>query len=227
MKKLFVMVALLSAFVVSNSFAGKCKSDLQFHIGAEGIWGKANYSGWHPHADAGAFDVGIENYNMFDLPVCGGDFMALGFMESFFGSFGGVTDFDGNGPGDFDTTKALGFNIVISPAFSLKFANVVKIQMILGLDFRYEEFGVKWDDSDYGGKVIRCPMLGVTTGAQAKFLPDNFVSPVAGIRYAWTGMSEFYENNDYDDYDDTKIKHSCHAHTFLFNIGVSLNFGNK
>lgn len=227
--KFFIMAILIATLLGTQAFAVKPQSDLQFQIGVEGLWGHGNNgSGWDDNdADACAFNIMIENYNMFPLPVGGGDFLSIGFMESFYGSFGGVTDWNGHGTGDFDTSKALGFGFDISPAFGIKFGDIVKLQMILGIAFRYQEFGVKWDH-DWGEGVARMATLGVTTGCQAKFFPSKFLSPVAGIRYTWTGMPEYYWNGDYEsEGDDDKVSHSCHINNFLFSIGLSLNFGNK
>lgn len=223
MKKLFLLTALFLAVTVGTVSATSIKdlkSDLQFHIGAEGLWGHTRTD-----QDGGAFDVMIENYNMFDLPVCGGDFLSVGFMESFTGSFGGTTNWDGHGSSHFDKSKALGFDLIISPAFGIQFKEIVKLQMILGLEFRYEEFGVEWEGG--GESVVKLPTLGIATGCQAKFLPNKFLSPVAGVRYSWTGMGEYYYNDEYSATDDDKDSHNCGLNTFLFNIGLSLNFGNK
>lgn len=226
MKKFALILSILAVAATTNAFAANCESDLQFHIGGEGLWGygdNEHFAG--DRLDGGAFTILIENFNMFPLSVGGGDFLSLGFMESFEGSFGGMTKWHDGGRGDWDESKALGFNLLISPAFGIKFGKIVKLQMYLGLDFRYEEFGVKWD----GGSetVKKLPMLGIATGCEAKFLPNGFLSPVVGIRYAWTGMPEYYYNDDYTGTDDDKVSDDCYLHTFLFSIGLSINFGKK
>lgn len=225
MKKLVAMLVALTVLGAGSLFA--FNADLQIHLGGEAIEAYPDFEN-DTRFEVGAFNLSLENYNMWEL----GSLISLGIMENLTGTFGGITKYEIDtrygtleyDAGDFDKSFVGGFGLIVGPAVGFCLGDVVDLRVMLGFQYRFTQFAFTMDFDDAKEDKLNINSLGVATGIQAKFLPHKKVSPLVGFRYGYTAFTEFDEYYD-DEETNTSGDYAIEAHTFTVDLGVSFNFG--
>lgn len=233
MKK--VSKVLLAAAVLAAAsqgvWAGGYEGDLQFTGGIRGMGVEgsvdlpANAGSFDVEAGQCAFVLDINSYNLFAL----NDTVGVGFMVSIGGYLGGVTSVD-DPIGDSEAGMAGGVEGLIGPAVGFNLGEAARVQLAPGFAFGGDIMNLDDTDSSHdetGSFTTMSGMVGFGIDAQVKFMPNNKVSPVVGLRYVhyFGGSTLTWDNeaNDIDgldlDVDDLK----CNA--FSINAGIAINFG--
>lgn len=200
MKK-FMVALIASAVMCAGAFAGgKYHGDIQLHAG--GSLGSINY-----RIDVGSsnkqsiemrtelINFDVATWHMWDI----NDFFSFGGMCNIYGGFGKFGDIYLN-----DVKQTISNNtsyegpfylgMLIGPAVGLKFGEVVKLNIALGLGTDYLNMmhsTVTYSNANKNRETyLYYSGVGFGTEIQAKFLPGKKVSPVVGYRFVFLAGDE-------------------------------------
>lgn len=201
-----IVCTLLLILCGSACFA---KSDLQFHLGYMILDARTDYAHQYEKYvlelsgedddDYRGITARLENYNLFDINKV----VSIGFFEN--AMYGYLND-------------CWTLEFMVGPAVGLQFFNWLKFQLSIGADAGYrhaeKDLGTPYIPTvgytKIGTRKDGNYMLGFASDIQAKFFPDNKISPVGGVRYAWA-YAKIFDNDTY-------------TNAVEFYAGISYNF---
>ena len=213
MKKLLAVLISLSVMAGSAFARGTYNGDVQLHIGTGADSMKFTVNEYSDDSyKSNTFDFDIASWHLFSL----NDLFGVGFMIDLNGGIGGTKEINSI----LESSVALHFNALISPAASFTFGNIASVNVAAGLAFGVPGFGYKVGNQN---RAISSAGIGFGAEVNGKFFPKSKVSPLAGFRFSTLGSKTYsYKIGDGDiqtqDVDSISI-----INTEFF-VGVAFNF---
>lgn len=208
------------------AFAVSYSGDIQLQVGYRHEGLKADLPDDELTMKANSFEVGIQNWNLFNLT----DWFSVGFDEQFSCSFGGVSnaEMDGHEADSDYYGGAFNFSFALGPAVGFKLGKVVRFQVGAGLILGIDVLKPVDDGDDYSLLFSNDISVGFALDIQAKFVPESVVSPVLGFRYAYTHASSFDTQTTRAGHDtDSTVDESCSENAVSLYLGLSINWGKR
>lgn len=185
MKKILTIIA--SLILISGvSFAGDFyNGDIQFQLGA-GL-NTTEIQDMEDNLNAKEVVFGIQTWHLFN-PV---DILGVGFMAGFNFGFGPTEQIEmytpyGKKKGN-QTGASVTYNFELGPAIGIYLGNVVRFGANICYSYGYNydmPFNYKDKDADfYISSSVHSEFDGISTGVQAKFLPNKKCNPIIGWKF--------------------------------------------
>ena len=210
MKKIIAGV-LASALFVTGSLQAFAEyiGDVQARVGYESV--TVTYEGETDSQKGDDYFFGVANYNLFRNP---GDSFSFGCTEQLTFGYGSILH----------NKDALGFSagLLVGPALGIQIGEILRVQAGFGLDVLF--YDVYYSKNKYTSNNYAWD-FGAGLDLQLQVLPENFISPVVGMRFSTISSDKLYTYEDYDgesESDDVDI--DMDLVSWKFYVGASLKF---